>query len=759
MFGKDWQRTAVKTLIAAAIAACLLLGLVACGGKSTLPASDSSSSRSAERNLPPENAIAEVSPPAAIQELHQVLDIHQPQVKILNPQPGQVLQDDSASVEVQVQDLPIFKDEKLGLGPHLHIILDNTLDRDIYDLTQPLILSDLSPGTHTLRVFASRPWHESFKNEGAYAQTTFHIFTPTPNNTPNPTLPLLTYSRPTGTYGAEPVMLDFYLTNAPLHFVAQENAEDDIIDWRIRCTIDGQSFVLDRWHPLYLTGLKPGKNWVKLEFLDEFGNPIENVFNTTARTIVYEPGGNDTLSQLVTGKLSATAARRIVDPNFIESLAPEADTTPPEEQIPSVPETVDNTQPAEETITPEAESLPAEEEAVPAGEPTEIPETESLPAEEETVPAGESTEIPETESLPAEVEAVPAGESTEIPETESLPAEEETVPTGESTEIPETESLPAEEETVPAGEPTEIPETESLPAGAEAVPPIAPAEEREQPKTAPSGAIPFPLDGESRPDNEFSEPGEAEEKAIPESEPLPVEEAPILIDEFPQFTAPEESIPESEPLPVEEAPIPTDEFPQFTAPGESIPEPEPLPVEEVPISTDELPEAVEQEETAVPDKEAAPIEEDVAVPESAPIEASKTGVIQTLTQGVHQFLGRFLGGRKDATVEQEETAVPGRGAAPVEEDVATPESALIEETAVPERGAAPIEEDVATPESAPIEASKTGVIQTLTQGVHQFFGRFLGETIVPDAPAPDSAAELETETDADGEDDSEADVL
>ena len=675
MFGKDWQRTAVKTLIAAAIAACLLLGLVACGGKSTLPASDSSSSRSAERNLPPENAIAEVSPPAAIQELHQVLDIHQPQVKILNPQPGQVLQDDSASVEVQVQDLPIFKDEKLGLGPHLHIILDNTLDRDIYDLTQPLILSDLSPGTHTLRVFASRPWHESFKNEGAYAQTTFHIFTPTPNNTPNPTLPLLTYSRPTGTYGAEPVMLDFYLTNAPLHFVAQENAEDDIIDWRIRCTIDGQSFVLDRWHPLYLTGLKPGKNWVKLEFLDEFGNPIENVFNTTARTIVYEPGGNDTLSQLVTGKLSATAARRIVDPNFIESLAPEADTTPPEEQIPSVPETVDNTQPAEETITPEAESLPAEEEAVPAGEPTEIPETESLPA------------------------------------------------------------------------------------GAEAVPPIAPAEEREQPKTAPSGAIPFPLDGESRPDNEFSEPGEAEEKAIPESEPLPVEEAPILIDEFPQFTAPEESIPESEPLPVEEAPIPTDEFPQFTAPGESIPEPEPLPVEEVPISTDELPEAVEQEETAVPDKEAAPIEEDVAVPESAPIEASKTGVIQTLTQGVHQFLGRFLGGRKDATVEQEETAVPGRGAAPVEEDVATPESALIEETAVPERGAAPIEEDVATPESAPIEASKTGVIQTLTQGVHQFFGRFLGETIVPDAPAPDSAAELETETDADGEDDSEADVL
>ncbi|HAG84166.1 MAG TPA: hypothetical protein DCL61_24170, partial [Cyanobacteria bacterium UBA12227] len=167
-----------------------------------------------------------------------------------------------------------------------------------------------------LRVFASRPWHESFKNEGAYAQTTFHLFTKSAENNPSPNLPLLTYSRPQGSYGAEPIMLDFYLSNAPLHLVAQENAEDDIADWRIRVTANGQSFVIDRWQPVYLQGFQPGKNWVKLEFLDEQGNPVKNVFNNTVRLISYEPNGKDTLARLVRGELSAKAARGIIDPNY-----------------------------------------------------------------------------------------------------------------------------------------------------------------------------------------------------------------------------------------------------------------------------------------------------------------------------------------------------------------------------------------------------------------------------------------------------------
>ncbi len=159
--------------------------------------------------------ITEVAAPQLIQDLQAEFEDNQPQIKILGPKSNEVLQDNTVAVQFQVKDLPIFKNEKFGLGPHLHVLLDNQNYQAVYDVKQPLILPDLSPGTHTLRAFASRPWHESFKNEGAYAQVTFHVFTKTDENHPDFEPPLLTYSRPQGTYGAEPILLDFYLTNAP----------------------------------------------------------------------------------------------------------------------------------------------------------------------------------------------------------------------------------------------------------------------------------------------------------------------------------------------------------------------------------------------------------------------------------------------------------------------------------------------------------------------------------------------------------------
>jgi len=208
------------------------LSLVACGdrpaGKNVRPSG---------ANAPLVGNVSEVSPPAALQELRPFLETYQPQIKILSPRPGEVLTDEQVSVRVQVKDLPIYQDKDLGLGPHLHVILDNQPYQAMYDLEQPLVFKDLAPGTHTIRAIASRPWHETFKNDGAFALTTFHVLTKTPENQPVSGQPLLTYSRPTGTYGAEPVMLDFYLTNVPLHLIAQERADDSIQDWRIRATV------------------------------------------------------------------------------------------------------------------------------------------------------------------------------------------------------------------------------------------------------------------------------------------------------------------------------------------------------------------------------------------------------------------------------------------------------------------------------------------------------------------------------------------
>jgi hypothetical protein len=264
----------------------------------------------------------------------------------LNPKPDEVLQDINVSVKFQVKDFPIFKEANLGLGPHLQVLLDNQPYAAVYDINQTLTLSDLEPGTHTLRVFAARPWEESFKNEGALAQTTFHVFTKTQDNNPDRTLPLLTYNSPQGSYGAEPILLDFYLTNAPLHQVAQANSEDDILDWKIRATVNGESFAIDQLQPIYLKGFKPGKNWVQLELIDEQGNSVKNAFNNTARLIDYQPQGQDTLSKLVRGELTVADTRGIVDrtyqvpkPTPEPTPTPALEKTPVAEPSPVVPET------------------------------------------------------------------------------------------------------------------------------------------------------------------------------------------------------------------------------------------------------------------------------------------------------------------------------------------------------------------------------------------------------------------------------------
>jgi len=379
-----WQ-TIAKVLFATGLILCfLMMSLIFADSSFAARKERGGGSKPITSTTKLSGTVAEASPPPVIQALRQELEKYQPQVMILSPQPQEVLQDNTVTVRFQVKDLPIFKHPQLGLGPHLHLFLDNQPYQAVYDLNQPLILQDLTPGTHILRAFASRPWHESFKNEGAYAETIFHIFTQTQDNSPNPDLPLLTYSRPQGAYGAEPILLDFYLTNAPLHLVAQESSEDDIPDWRVRATVNGNPFILDRWQPIYLKGLKPGKNWVQLEILDEKGNPVQNVFNNTVRIINYEPGGKDTLSQLVQGQLSVEQARGMVDPNYQLPVEPQPESSPAASPSPVV------------TVTPAPAIAPSPKSSLvsPSISPSPVPTPTEHPLETTAAAKESSKQIP-----------------------------------------------------------------------------------------------------------------------------------------------------------------------------------------------------------------------------------------------------------------------------------------------------------------------------------------------------------------------------
>jgi hypothetical protein len=296
--------------------------------------------------------LAEVATPPTIKQLAPDLEQYRPQVKIISPKPEQTLARTNIAIQLEVKDLPIFQDDRLKLGNHLNLIIDNEPLQEIYSTQEPVAIKDLSPGTHTIRVFAARPWGESFKTEGAYAQTTFNILTETNDNRPDPNLPLLTYNSPTGTYSAEPFLLDFYLSNATLHAIARNDV--NLSDWSIRATVNGTSFMLKDWQPIYLTGIKPGENWVQLELIDEMGNNIENVFNNTVRVFTFDPQQPNTLAKLVTGNIPLTEAQAIVEQNYYiqpvgepEVIDFEDDTEP--KVIPG--KAVDNQ--AESDLTPE----------------------------------------------------------------------------------------------------------------------------------------------------------------------------------------------------------------------------------------------------------------------------------------------------------------------------------------------------------------------------------------------------------------------
>ena len=309
------------------------------------------------RKSPQVADVVEVSPPETIQKLRSEIDQYQPQVKILSPAADQLLKDDTVSVRFEVKDLPVFKDATLGLGPHIHVFLDNQPYQEVYDLSQPLIFKELTPGTHTIRAVASRPWFESFKNPGAYAQVTFHVFTQTEGNTPTANLPLLTYGQPQGQIGAETVLLDFYLSNVGSPDANSSSHTPE--NWQALVSTNGSSFYVDEWEPLYIKGLKPGKNWVRIQLTDRRGQPIDNAFNDTIRVIEVQDNNNDTLSRLIRGDLSAVDAGGIVDPNYKRPPSPVVKPPVPQPSATPIPAPKDTPITSPKTEKPKPNIVPA----------------------------------------------------------------------------------------------------------------------------------------------------------------------------------------------------------------------------------------------------------------------------------------------------------------------------------------------------------------------------------------------------------------
>lgn len=237
-----------------------------------------------------------------------------PKLTIVEPKEGLTVTSSTVKVKLIISgDLKGYMpgmDPETKMGNHIHVILDNQPYEAYYNLDNEFELRNVVDGEHTIRVFASRPWHESYKNDGSFQMVRFIVKNgggdgtkPTTTNTGStmasptpegkdmqastagevdPTKPLLTYSRPKGEYkgpDAESIMIDFLLDNAKLI--------NDGGEYRVRYSIDnGEVRFIDKWEPVWLSGWSAGTHSIKLELIDKNGNVVDNGgYNSTTREI------------------------------------------------------------------------------------------------------------------------------------------------------------------------------------------------------------------------------------------------------------------------------------------------------------------------------------------------------------------------------------------------------------------------------------------------------------------------------------------
>ncbi|MFM7264060.1 MAG: hypothetical protein ACKOZW_00355 [Cyanobium sp.] len=348
--------------------------------------------------------LQEVPPPAAVQQLQEALAERAPHVRILAPAADAVLPGEPWSLRLQVDDWPLVDGGSLGLGPHLLVLIDG--EEPIRLTGLEATLPPLRPGSHRLTVVAARPWGEAVKSPGAMAQIRLHRTAPNPPVLPALGSPQLLPVSPPAAAPSEPLLLDWLLVDAPL-----QHLRDDDARWRLRVSVNGDSFLVDRQTPLWLRGWRPGSNAVQLELLDGRGEALNAPFNSLVQEVRLDPlqprpawqGGRLSPSDLaiLLGQAPAAPAAPDSGAASLETDPPEAaanqDDTPPA----AAPEEVESLEPDSEepdTQAPEAEEPPSQategskEPGAASAIPNDAPTPEAMAAEEAPVPIAEDEE-------------------------------------------------------------------------------------------------------------------------------------------------------------------------------------------------------------------------------------------------------------------------------------------------------------------------------------------------------------------------------
>ena len=330
----------------------------------------------------PDGRLQELPPPLAVQQIQAALADRQPRVTILAPADGTNVPNGNWTLKLLAQDWPLTDGGALGLGPHVVIQID---DQEPIRLTEhrstpqgdslQLTLPALTPGSHRITAYAAKPWGEAAKNSGAASQIRIDRVAANPLTVPKPGSPQLLAVSPLAVVSSEPVLLDWLLLDAPL-----QHLRDNDGSWRLRVSVNGDSFITDQNVPIWLKGWTSGSNSLQLELLDGRGKPLNPPFNSLVSELVLKPSAPKPRWQL--GRLSAEelaslvgqtptpAAPRPTKPKAVAAPIPAPEpapqtppqpTTKPEPEPEPEPKTQPKVQP--QAVVEEPEPQPTESQA------------------------------------------------------------------------------------------------------------------------------------------------------------------------------------------------------------------------------------------------------------------------------------------------------------------------------------------------------------------------------------------------------------
>ena len=231
----------------------------------------------------PGGGLQEVAPPGGVQMLKDQLAKHDPQLTLKSPEDGSVLTTGDWDLVLEVKDWPLVNDPELGLGAHLVVQIDDDQPLRVFQAEDGLVripMKGVRPGSHRFSAYCAFPWGEAVHAAKASLQWRLHQFQAMEGTQPSQEAPWLVSVSPSQLQFREPFLLDWLIWNAPL-----QNLRDGDGRWRMRVTINGDSFLMDRQEALWMKGLPSGTATVQLELLDGLGEPIDPVFNNQLRLI------------------------------------------------------------------------------------------------------------------------------------------------------------------------------------------------------------------------------------------------------------------------------------------------------------------------------------------------------------------------------------------------------------------------------------------------------------------------------------------